>query len=296
MSNEERYEIFGGCMAIVVILACIIALPFILSAKTVQDNQTCVIVRNGEVKESVGAGLYFAIPFIEEYHCYPTTVLTYEVSGHPDDSKASYTDYSISALTPDGQRVRVNYTVQFRIDSSRATDIYKEIGPSMDNVVEVVVKSLSRSYSRTEVTRYPAEQLYSEEGQLAYAEKLRERLTGQAEQRHVIIEDVLVRDIIFDADYETAIERQQITELEIRRQEFENERKISERNAEATAVAIDTNTEVNRIKNIGAALQDYPALLQWQLIQALETVTWMVLPDSILPAMNLPGASAQVNP
>ncbi len=91
---------------------------------------------------------------------YRTQEILYETSEDPADSQADYTDIEVDTATADGQQIHARYTVRFRIDSNRMTEIVNNLGTESE-MVEKVVKANSRVHVRNILKQHPATDLYS---------------------------------------------------------------------------------------------------------------------------------------
>src|SRR3990172_5863831 len=106
-------------------------------------------------------------PFTQGTREFSILTHTYETSEHPDESKADYRDFPVTAQTSNGQQIEVTYTVKFRVDKNQVIPVLRTWG-SIDEVVENVVKADSRSWARKLAQDYQAEELFSGDGILLY--------------------------------------------------------------------------------------------------------------------------------
>jgi regulator of protease activity HflC (stomatin/prohibitin superfamily) len=251
-------------------------------------------------------GLNWRTPFIDKVVIVPTVKQSYETSDSPGTSSADYTDVAVAAQTVDGQQISVKYTVLFVIPPENAVGIVQDIG-TVDRVVENVVKASSRRSSRVLAQNYSAQDLYSGEGILEYELAVRAALSEEFEPNGIRLDSFLIRKIDFDAEYTNAIEQQQIAQeaIETARYqaeaaEYEKERQIrlAEAEAERTKLLAGADAERQRlladseaysIEARGAALEQYPQLVQWEFVRNLEGITWGILPgDGITPLVPIP--------
>lgn len=296
MMRDERGQYSAVLILVVLIVAVVVALAA-CSARIVDQGEVNVVLRYGEATGKVlTPGFNWITPLVETAVEYPTRERSYEASEHPDESKANYTDFPVTTQTTDGQRVTITYTVLFSIPREGAVNIYSNIG-DMNSVVENVVKANSRNLTRVIGREFEAEQLFSGDVR-QYQEQVRVELAERFSDKGVRLNDFLVRDIDFDEDYVQAIENQQIAEEEIktarfraeaaefekqqtiRQAEAERERQILEAEAEAERIRLRADAEAYSITTRGEALRGNPELVQWEFIQQLATVDWMILPDS----------------
>jgi len=262
----------------------------------------------GEVFEP---GLHWRTPFIEQVVALPTVVQSYETSEDPAASGADYRDRPVTAQTIDGQQITIKYTVLFRITAREAANIVQNVGFTQE-VVENVVKAHSRNLARLWAQNYTAEDLYSGEGIFAYENAVQSVLEQEFERYGLSFDDFLVRKIDFDTDYIAAIEQQQIAQEAIETAQyqaeaakFEKERQIrlAEAEAERTKLLADADAQRQRlladaeaygIQARGAALEEFPGLVQWEFVRNLQSVQWGILPgEGLTPLIPLPSFEGQ---
>jgi regulator of protease activity HflC (stomatin/prohibitin superfamily) len=161
-------------------------------------------------------GLHFAIPFWQSVIMLDSRLQEYTMSMVPDEG-ALRRDDSLDAPTSDGQQVKVDATVIFRIDPNNAPDIIKSIG---DDYVDKLIRPFSRSQIRMVISRYTAPAIYSEKRQEAEAAMSKE-LTSLLKPKDIIIDKVLLRSVTFSPEYSKAIEEKVIAEQKVKQAAYE---------------------------------------------------------------------------
>lgn len=219
------------------------------TAVQIEVGTVGVVKRFGNVVGVFNPGLNFKIPFIDTVVIYRTQEIVYETSENPQASRADYRDFEVDTATSDGQQIRARYTVRFRIQSDRAPDILRNLGTEAE-VVEKVVKASSRVHVRNILKKYPANDLYSGNVELAQ-EEIARRLEEDFEGAGLELTFFGLRSIQFTDEYKQAVERKQIeaenviTKQHLAEQaKFEKQRAITQAEAEA---------ERQRLERIGIA-------------------------------------------
>jgi len=119
--------------------------------------------------------------------------------------------------------------------------------------------------------------------------------------------DFLVRKITFDPDYIQAIENQQIAQENIKTAQFnaeaaefkreeairlsegDKQRDILLAEAAARKTVLNAEAEAESIRLQGAALREFPEVIQWQFVQDLDGIAWGLIPsDGLTPLLPLP--------
>ena len=161
-------------------------------------------------------GLNFAIPFWQSVQLFDTRLREYTMSVAPDEG-ALRKDDSLDAPTSDGQAVRVDATVLFKIDPEKAPVIWKTVGI---DYVDKLIRPFSRSQIRMVISRYTAPSIYSEKRQ--EAEKvMTDEIAELLAPKNIIIDKVLLRAVYFSPEYSKAIEQKVIAEQKVKQAEFE---------------------------------------------------------------------------
>ncbi|MBU0703744.1 MAG: prohibitin family protein [Chloroflexi bacterium] len=299
----------------VVVVGAVLLLGLIVGglAYTPVEVGTVTLVKRfgGLTGQVLEPGLHWRAPFIDQIVTIPTVVQSYEASDNPGASGADYTDLPVSAQTIDGQQISIKYTVLFRISPDKAVNIVQNVG-RLREVVENVVKAHSRNLTRLSAQSHTAEDLYSGEGIFAYEDNVRDALVKEFERYGIFLDDFLVRKIDFDTEYINAIEQQQIAQEAIQTAQYQAEAAEYEKQgqirlaeagaerikllaaAEAERMRLMADAEAYSIEARGAALKEYPELVQWEFVRNLEGIQWGILPgDGITPLMPLPSFEDQ---
>jgi regulator of protease activity HflC (stomatin/prohibitin superfamily) len=170
----------------------------------------------GVLPYTYGSGLHFTIPFWQSVILLDSRLQEYTMSAATDEG-ALRRDDSLDAPTSDGQQVKVDATVIFRINPNKAPDVIKSIG---EDYVDKLIRPFSRSQIRMVISRYTAPAIYSEKRQEAEAAMTKE-LTQLMEPKDIIIDKVLLRSVIFSTEYSKAIEDKVIAEQKVKQAEYE---------------------------------------------------------------------------
>jgi regulator of protease activity HflC (stomatin/prohibitin superfamily) len=215
----------------------------------VEAGSVAVVKQFGRVVSVFNPGLNWKAPFIQQTVLYRTQEILYETSEDPKTSQADYRDVEVDTATSDGQQIRARYTVRFRIDPAKATDIVNNLGTEAE-VVEKVVKANSRVHVRNILKQHTATDLYSGNVEKAQ-EDIRVRLESEFAKEGLQLVFFGLRSIHFEDDYRKAVEQKQIEKENIatkenlaKQAEFEKQRTITQAQAEA---------ERQKLERIGVA-------------------------------------------
>ncbi len=205
----------------------IIKIVVVLFLALVLFKSTVVIVPAGHVgvlydkgrgvlPKPLNEGLNFTIPFWQSVTLMDARIQEYTMSAQVDEG-AYRRDDALDAPTSDGQQVKIDATVIYKIDKNKAPDILKTIGV---DYVDKLIRPFSRSQIRLVASRYSAPALYSENRQEAEAVMTKE-IQDLLAPKDLLVDKVLLRAVNFSPEYSKAIEDKVIAEQRIKQAEFE---------------------------------------------------------------------------
>ena len=233
-ANLKSAVISGVVVALLIFVGIAISDSF----TQVEAGSVAVVKQFGQVVDVFSPGLNFKLPFIQRTVPYRTQEILYETSEDPTSSQADYRDMEVDTATSDGQQISARYTVRFRIDPNKVTDIVNNLGTEGE-MVERVVKANSRVHVRNILKQHTATDLYSgnvEKAQSDIAVRLQEEFAKEGIQ----LVFFGLRSIHFQEDYRKAVEQKQIERENIatkenlaKQAEFEKKRTITQAEAEA---------------------------------------------------------------
>jgi len=204
---------------------------------SVEYGTVGVITRFGKIDRLAYPGLNFKIPYLEEVRYYTTQKIIYETSAQPEQSpyynesrsnlgvssvaQKNYSDaadFPVDTTTKDGQQVSIRYTLRYRLDPDKVLWIAQNVG-TQEQVTQRIIQAQSRSVTRNIAREFPAQDLYTGDVfnyQLRVEEKLRENF----DKNGVILDEFLVRQIMFGDQYLAAVEQKQIEQEKVKTEEF----------------------------------------------------------------------------
>lgn len=119
----------------------------------IQAGTVGVVKRLGAVGSELNPGLHMIVPFLDRVVRYPTVKKTDEASDNPATSQADYPDVIITALTSDGQQIKVGITARFMIQPGKAAWILQNLGTEGEYVEKVVKTEIRGSGRRVHQVR-----------------------------------------------------------------------------------------------------------------------------------------------
>lgn len=267
-----------------------------------------LISPGGVRPEPLRAGLHLILPILETEVSYPVYWQTYTMSNKMGEGAVAGDD-SIRARTSDGQEVRLDSSVIFRIDLEQAVTLHVDW---QERYIEDFVRPVVRGYVRTQVSQFTVQEVNSSarrDLEITLGRLLSEEFAGKG----IIMDQFLVRDISFTEEYAQAIEEKQvaledmertehqaqqvrnlaegerdrlITEAEGRREQY-----MLEAEGRAKAILVEAEAQSAALKLIAEALAQNPDLLTYEYINKLSpNIRAMLVPNNaplILPLQDL---------
>ena len=280
----------GGVMLALVGFAAGIAL-FIISSGIliVQPARAAVIVNvlTGELEDPARApGTSIIIPGLQEYIIYQTDQREYTMSGISTEGRLQGND-AVEALTVDGQEIRLDITVLYRIDRNDVNQIHL----NWQNRYESdFIRPTVRAVARDVVSQFEAEAIYGLEREALggrISELVAQRMIGEG----LTLTSLLVRQIDFNDAFANSIEEKQIEEQKLQRARTEAERVQTEASGRADAAEqeargranarlIEAQAEAEALRVISDQIAANPNLIQYLYVANLsDNVSFALLPS-----------------
>jgi len=272
----------GGLIAAAVILL------IVQSVVIIQAGTVGVVKRLGAVRSELKPGLHFIFPFVDRVVLYPTIKKTYEASDIPSESQADYPDIIVSALTSDGQQIKIGLTARFMIQPGKAAWILQNLGTESE-YVEKVVKTEIRGSGRRVPTRFAAYDLYTKKSYEAQ-QVLFDEIKPKFDANGLILDEVILRNITFTPEYAKTLEEKQIAleNISTEKNKLEQE-KIRKEQKIVAAEGDGRSIEIRQ-----AALSKNPTIIQWEFVQRLApNIQWGILPQGVIPMINFQGLGGE---
>ncbi len=292
-------------------LAPILIMLLVAALVFVQPNEVAVIISlitpGGVRPQPLRSGLYLIVPVLEQEVIYPISWQTYTMSGQPNEG-AKTGDDSIRARTNDGQEIRIDISIIFRINHEQVVALHTDW---QNRYVEDFVRPVLRGQVRTEVSQFTVNEVNSSQRKDLEA-SLERIFTAEFAAKGLIVDRLLLRDISFTDEYAAAIEQKQVAlEGEFRTQhEAEQMRNLAQgqgdalritikakAEAEAEAILVKAQAQAAALQRIGVSLAQEPRLITYEYVQKLSpNIRAMLLPSNaplLLPLADLMTVEAQ---
>jgi len=274
---------------VVTALLVLVAVALIAQALvTVQAGTVGVVKRLGAVRQELKPGLHMIVPFIDRVVIFPTLKKNYEASDNPQSSMADYPDIIVSALTSDGQQIKLGLTARFMIEPGKAAWILQNLGSERE-YVEKVVKTEIRGSGRRVPTKFAAYDLYTKKSYEAQ-QTLFDEIAPKFQENGLILDEIVIRNITFTAEYAKTLEEKQIALENITTEKNKLEQEKIRKEQQIVAAEGDAKS----IEIRQAALTKNPTIIQWEFVQKLApNIQWGIMPDKVIPVIDFRAMTGQ---
>jgi regulator of protease activity HflC (stomatin/prohibitin superfamily) len=264
------------------ILVGVIAVAVLVqSLVTIQAGTVGVVKRLGAVRQEFKPGLHMIVPFVDRVVIFPTLKKNYEASDSPQSSMADYPDIIVSALTSDGQQIKVGLTARFMIAPGKAAWILQNLGSERE-YVEKVVKTEIRGSGRRVPTKFAAYDLYTKKSYEAQ-QTLFDEIAPKFQENGLILDEIVIRNITFTPEYAKTLEEKQIALENITTEK----NKLEQAKIRKEQQIVIAEGDAKSIEIRQAALTKNPTIIQWEFVQKLApNIQWGIMPDKIIPVID----------
>lgn len=223
-------------VAIVAFLA-FIAVPF--SFHTVDTGEVAVVKQLGRAKNVRTAGTYFDLWMVNKYQKY--------------DGKVQNIDIQTVAYSSDAQTMNVAMTLQYQILTDKAMNIAGQYG-SLE-ALTTRVNAIAVEKAKSVLSTHKAMDIIANRQDMSPAveEAIRSAI---GEEYFVNVTAVVLTNIDFSDQFETAVEDKMIAEQAKLKAEYENETKIAKAEAEAKAKVTAAEAEAKANELLKQTLTD----------------------------------------
>ena len=271
----------------------------------VQPTRVAIVVNtlSGDLLPPLNSGTHIVVPIIQQVAVdYPITQQEYTMSAKGTEGAVSGDD-SVEARTKDGQTVRFDITVLFRIVPVNAGNLYLSWNA---NYLSGFVRPTSRALVRETVSKYTAEQIYGE-ARVQLGADIQEAIAERFTKENLELTDLLVRDIVFSPDFTNAIEQKVVAAQNLERAktdaltaktqaEGRANAVIAAAQGDAQAVEINAKAQAEALRLVSEQIAANPSLIQYEYVQNLSDNVQLILVPSSSPFLFDFNSLAQSNP
>lgn len=211
-------------IAAIALLVAFICVPF--SFHTVDTGEVAVVKFMGKVNDVKTPGTYWDFWMFNKYQTY--------------DGKVQNIDINTSAYSSDAQTMTIAMTLQYQVMTDKVTNIASQYG-SLD-ALTTRINSIATEKTKSVLSGHKAMDIIANRQSMSPAveDAIREAI---GEEYYVNVVAVVLTDIEFSEQFETAVEEKMIAEQAKLKADYENETKIAKAEADAKAKVMAAEAE-----------------------------------------------------
>lgn len=239
-------------LVILPIVALFAIITLFSSFTTVKSGEVGLKISFGKVKDTqINEGFNFKIPYVEK-------IVKVNI-------KVQKSEVETNAASKDLQDINTKIAVNYRVDGTKASSLYKNIGN--DYEIKVLEPAIQESIKAV-ISNYTAEEVITKRSEVSIL--CMENLQEKVSKYGLVIDNFNIINFNFSAEYSKAIEEKQVAEQqvlkaqqELEKTKIEAEQKIEEARAEAEALKLqkeEITKELLELRKIEAQLK---AIEKW---------------------------------
>jgi len=202
---------------IISIIGIFAIITVLCSFQTIKSGEVGLRVRFGKIIDSnLNEGFNFKIPYIE-------SIVKVNI-------KVQKAEVSTSSASKDLQDINTNIAVNYRVESNKASQLYRTVGNSYEPTI--LLPAIQESI-KSVISRYTAEETITSRPEVS--NECMKELQAKVEKYGIVIDNFNIINLTFSEEYAKAIEEKQVAEQKLATAKLESEAKIVE--AEATKKA-----------------------------------------------------------
>lgn len=221
----------------------------------VRTNLFGIFEKRGAQQVYSPGGVYFFLPIVNSWRKLPISQQNLVMTANPREGDRPVPD-DVTFKTKDGNNVYIDVNLMWRIDPRKAGFLVTDVGQSVEEIKERIVRPISRSIIRDVFNEITSEEYYQVTIKNRMAEKARQELIRELGAYSILVDSLQVQQHRFDTDYQGAINAQKQAEAD--RQKLVEQQKnmlvqkqseLESRRAEWNRKLEDAGGEAGRARN-----------------------------------------------
>jgi regulator of protease activity HflC (stomatin/prohibitin superfamily) len=196
--------------AVVLVKSLTIYIP--MGSVGVRTQEYSILGSQGVVQDDFGPGWHRDLGPIDSWTLFDATVQTLEMAREADEEGDEGSD-DIKIQSADGYTVSVDVTVKYRIMANKAHRLFQDTGSR--EKYKVIVKTGAQDACTKLFGQMKTEEFYMPSARRQRQDEARAMLVERLDNNYVEVIDVLMRDVMFDPEYENKIRRKTLADQEV---------------------------------------------------------------------------------
>ena len=211
-TNTKKYVIYG-------VIALFLVVTILCSFQTIKSGEVGLKVRFGKiVNTQLNEGFNLKIPYVEQ-------IVKVNI-------KVQKIELSTESSSKDLQTIETTLAVNYRINSDKATHLYRTVG---NNYESTILEPAIKESIKATIAKYTAAEVITERANVS--KNCMGDLQSKVDKYGITIDNFNITNLSFSEEYSKAIEDKQVAEQKLEKAKLDAESKIVE--AEATKKAND---------------------------------------------------------
>lgn len=285
-SLSQNRPIRGGILVVIIGVAIAILFNIVI---VVEPTQVAIVVNtlSGTVEQPARGGVHIIVPLFQHVaQYYPITQQEYTMAAAATEG-ARAGDDSIEAQSKDGQLVKLDITVLYRVIPDEADALYQDL---QDTYVDSYVRPISRALIRQVISQFTAEEVFGVK-RAELPTDMKAAITDPFKAKHLELVDVLVRAITFSDEFTTSIEKKVVALQDLERAKTEAttaqtqakgkaDAAIEAARGEAESVRLRAIAQAEALRVVSEQIAANPLLIQYLYVTNLSDNVSLVLVPS----------------
>ncbi|HUP59044.1 MAG TPA: SPFH domain-containing protein [Thermoanaerobaculia bacterium] len=166
------------------------------------------ITRSTEIAQP--GATYFFVPIVNDWTKFDVSTQNLVMTAKTTEAGREKDDLRFK--TRDGNDIETDVTVRWRIDPSKAAQIWQVVAPSTGALKERLVRPQARSYVRDVLNRLDSEEYYNPDLRFRAASDATKLLAAHLQPYGIVVEQVILGDFAFKPEYQNLINRRKEAE------------------------------------------------------------------------------------
>jgi len=253
--KPEEWPLKAILSTIILLIAVVLALAVIQHGFAhVHENEVGVLSDNlnGELVLKERVGYHFFIPYLANFYVMDKTIQKLSLTWDQGPGKRTGQDVKLKAS--DGSELSIDITVNYKLIPSRAVDVIRHCGITM-NLVEPLVESYARHACLDAFGRLASEEIYDATKRNEMAQEVEKQLNRELGQQGIEVIAVIPGEFRFYQEYEQIIREKKLADQKVEEQqsqakaalEDQERRMIEARKKAETRMAMVDGENANKL-------------------------------------------------
>lgn len=232
----------GGAAAAVLLLVVGLSGCGATSSTEVGVRTSLFGIFEGRGKQQIyePGGIYLFLPLVNSWNTLPISQQNLAMNASPTEGDRPIPD-DVTFKTKDGNNVYIDVNVMWRIDPKRADFLVSNVGQSITEIKERIVRPISRSVIRDIFNEITSEEYYQVTVKNKMAGLAKDELLKELTPLGILVDMLQVQQHRFDIEYQAAINAQKQAEADVQTLKEQQKNMVVQKQSELEAKRSEWN-------------------------------------------------------